>query len=151
MPQKKNKTKKKVKGSIKAIKKRTPVKKIKKVAKKTIKKASSKPKNKKVSARKTTKKLVKKVATRNSAKKLKDEQVNEVIGILKAKNDIRGFVTFGEILNLIQYPEYNIAGLDKIFDLLLKDNVIITKNLEILEVDRDISVNDLVRSTSLEE
>ena len=33
----------------------------------------------------------------------------------------------------------------------MNDNVTITKNLDVLEVDKDLSVEELIRSTSLEE
>jgi RNA polymerase primary sigma factor len=155
MPQK-TKTKKPVKKATKPTKKP--------VAKKVVKKVAKKPLAKKV-IKKTVKKTVKKVKIQKKSKnskiqsiilnkkphKLSDEEVKEAINILKAKNDVRGFVTFGEILNLIPYPELNIKGLDKIFDVLFEDNITITKNLDILEVDKEMSVDELIRSTSLEE
>ncbi len=144
---KKTKSTKKVvaKKPTKIVKKAATKKPVKKLVKKEIKKPV-----KKVS--KVSKVLAKKVESVSSKpKRLKDNEVNEIIGVLKAKNDIRGFVTFGEILNLIKNPEVNIDGLDKIFDILFKDNVTITKNLDILEVDREISIEDLVKSTTLEE
>jgi len=151
MPQK-TKTKK----SIKKV--------IKKTIKKVVKKVTKKPVAKKV-IKKTIKKVVKKIKVHKKSKdsklksiilnkkphKLNDEEIKEAINILKAKNDVRGFVTFGEILNLIPYPELNIKGLDKIFDILFEDNITITKNLDILEVDKEMSVDELIRSTSLEE
>lgn len=131
-------TKKPTKITKKAVTKKPVKKLVKKEAKKPVKKVS------KVSAKKVE-------SVSSKPKRLKDNEVNEIIGVLKAKNDIRGFVTFGEILNLIKNPEVNIDGLDKIFDILFKDNVTITKNLDILEVDREISIEDLVKSTTLEE
>ncbi len=128
---------------------------IKKESKKPIKKTIVKKVIKKVSPKKkAVKKVIKKITSKVNTikgKKLTERETNEIIGHLKAKNDIRGFVTFGEILNLVKNPEINLASLDKIFDILFKDNIVITKNLNILEVDRDISVDDLVKSTSLEE
>ena len=132
---------------------------------------SSKKKNIKIvkkskpKAKKPTKKVVKKVVTHKRKKahsqkpiilnqkphKYSDEEIKEVLNILRAKNDVRGFVTFGEILNLIPYPELNVKGLDHVFNALMNDNVTITKNLDVLEVDKDLSVEELVRSTSLEE
>jgi len=146
------KTDKKAKVAKKVVKKPAKAKVVvKKVVKKTTK---SKPKA-------TTKKVVKKTTRKNGKikqiilnkkpHKLNDLEIKEVLNILKAKNDVRGFVTFGEILNLIPYPELNVKGLDHIFNVLFDDNVTITKNLDILEVDKDLSVEELVRSTSLEE
>lgn len=130
---------------------------------------SSKKKNikivKKAKVKKPTKNIVKKVITHKKKKthdqkpivlnqkphKYSDEEIKEVLNILRAKNDVRGFVTFGEILNLIPYPELNVKGLDYIFNTLMNDNVTITKNLDVLEVDKDLSVEELIRSTSLEE
>jgi hypothetical protein len=144
---KKTKSTKKVvaKKPTKIVKKAATKKPVKKLVKKEIKKPVKKvSKVSKVSAKKVE-------SVSSKPKRLKDNEVNEIIGVLKAKNDIRGFVTFGEILNLIKNPEVNIDGLDKIFDILFKDNVTITKNLDILEVDREISIEDLVKSTTLEE
>jgi len=137
----------------------TKPKKIVKKTTKTTKRIVKKP------VKKTVKKVVKKAKVQKKSKdsklksiilnkkphKLNDDEIKEAINILKAKNDVRGFVTFGEILNLIPYPELNIKGLDKIFDVLFGDNITITKNLDILEVDKEMSVDELIRSTSLEE
>ncbi len=130
---------------------------------------SSKKKNIKIVKKSKTKKTIRKIAKKvlphkkkktHSQKpiilnqkphKYSDEEIKEVLNILRAKNDVRGFVTFGEILNLIPYPELNVKGLDYIFNTLMADNVTITKNLDVLEVDKDLSVEELVRSTSLEE
>jgi len=139
------KTKKPVKKAIKTVKK--PTKKV--VAKKPIKKTIKKVAKKTVKKSKDSK--LKSIILNKKPHKLNDDEIKEAINILKAKNDVRGFVTFGEILNLIPYPELNIKGLDKIFDILFEDNITITKNLDILEVDKEMSVDELIRSTSLEE
>lgn len=140
---KKSKTKKAVKkvGKSKVTKKVKPKKIVKKTIKKSVKKVVRKSKTSKVKA----------VILNQKPHKFNDDEIKEVLNILKAKNDVRGFITFGEILNLIPYPELNIKGLDHIFNILFGDNVTITKNLDILEVDKDLSVDELVRSTSLEE
>lgn len=129
-------TKKKNKTIVKKSKVKKPVRKIvKKIVHHKRKKAKSQ----------------KPIVLNQKPHKYNDDEIKEVLNILRAKNDVRGFVTFGEILNLIPYPELNVKGLDHIFNILMGDNVTITKNLDVLEVDKDLSVEELVRSTSLEE
>jgi hypothetical protein len=137
----KSKAKKVVKKTIKTKKRTT-----KKIAKKIVKKIARKK-----TIKKSKNLKIKQIILNKKPHKLNDDELKEVLNILKAKNDVRGFVTFGEILNLIPYPELNIKGLDHIFNILFNDNVTITKNLDILEVDKDLSIDELVRSTSLEE
>ncbi len=148
------KTKKPVKKITKKVVKKIIKKPVaKKVTKKVVKKIAKKPIKKvtKKTAKKSQNSKLKSIILNKKPHKLSDEEIKEAINILKAKNDVRGFVTFGEILNLIPYPELNIKGLDKIFDVLFEDNITITKNLDILEVDKEMSVDELIRSTSLEE
>jgi len=135
----------KVKKPIKKTTKKKTLKKTKKTVKKVIKKNTRKV----IRKRKTQKN--KPVVLNQKPHKFNDDEIKEVLNILKAKNDVRGFITFGEILNLIPYPELNIKGLDHIFNILFNDNVTITKNLDVLEIDKDLSIDELVRSTSLEE
>ncbi|MDD3156344.1 MAG: hypothetical protein PHP14_02945 [Candidatus Pacebacteria bacterium] len=161
-------------------KKKTVKKPVKKTAKKTVKaKSVKKPAKKTTTKRKTTvkkrsvKNIIKgktkpskvkiiapsrktkasksKTTSSRKTKKLKPEELKEVINILKAKNDVRGFVTFGEILNLVPHPELNVKNLDDIFNTLFGDNVTVTKNLDVLEIDKELSIENLVKSTSLEE
>jgi len=139
------KTKSKAKKTVKKATK-TKTRTIKKTTKRIIKKTTHKK-----TVRKSKNLKIKQIILNKKPHKLNDDELKEVLNILKAKNDVRGFVTFGEILNLIPYPELNIKGLDHIFNILFNDNVTITKNLDILEVDKDLSIDELVRSTSLEE
>jgi len=133
----------------KTTKKLSKKKVVKKVTKKSSQKLVKKPVKKVLRKRKNQKN--KPIVLNQKPHKYSDEEIQEVLNVLRVKNDVRGFVTFGEILNLIPYPELNIKGLDHVFNVLMNDNVTITKNLDVLEVDKDLSVEELVRSTSLEE
>lgn len=146
-------TKAKVKIKPKKVNKKVVKKTTKKIVKKTVK--TVKKVSKKI-AKKSKK--IKKIKVKPPVKlstaprhKFNDIEIKEIISLLRQKNDIRGFVTFGEILNLIPNPQYNIHGLDKIFETLFKDNIAISKNLDLLEVADDISKEEIMRSTSVEE
>jgi RNA polymerase primary sigma factor len=135
----------------KTVKTKTVKKPVKKLTPKNKKPTIKKSTVKKTVKRKTKPSKVKIIPSSKKPKKLKPEELKEIINILKAKNDVRGFVTFGEILNLVPHPELNVKNLDEIFNKLFDDNVTVTKNLDVLEIDKELSIENLVKSTSLEE
>jgi len=88
---------------------------------------------------------------KTSSKKISKEDYKYIINELYNKGYDRKFITFGEILSLIPYPEYNIAIIDKIYEYLINNNIHIIKNTKLLDTSEEISQEQLLKDTDPEE
>jgi chromatin segregation and condensation protein Rec8/ScpA/Scc1 (kleisin family) len=88
---------------------------------------------------------------KKSSKKLSKQEYKEILEDLYNRGYDRKFVTFGEILSLIPYPEYNIPIVDKIYEYLINNNIRIIKNMNLLDTSEEISQEQLLKDTNPEE
>ncbi len=92
------------------------------------------PKKKKVFKRKprATKRKVaaKKVIKRKRGPKISQEQIDTIV----KKGSERGFVTAAEVLNIVPHIEYDIEGLESIYDMLRERGIEIKETQEFLQL-----------------
>jgi len=88
---------------------------------------------------------------KKSSKKLSKQEYKEILEDLYNRGYDRKFITFGEILSLIPYPEYNIPIVDKIYEYLINNNIRIIKNMNLLDTSEEISQEQLLKDTNPEE
>lgn len=105
-----------------------------KVSKRVVKKSARKSRVKKQRKRQKTRTTTKlKLGIEYKTKKkyaLPQDQVNKLL----AKGEVRGFVTFSEILNAFPDVEKDIAGLEEFYDILDRKGIVLKESRGLLEL-----------------
>jgi len=89
---------------------------------------------KKPTAKKPLKRKAVKHAPREKAPKIQKKISQEQIDVLLKKGGERGFITTSEVLHLIPNIEYDVAGLENVYDILRERGVELKEAREFLEV-----------------
>lgn len=141
----------------KILDKKTNIKKSKK-----IKKSKVKPKTKRINKRqkitlkkgKIKRKPKKSKKISRTKKKTEKKALNnqkDIINDLLQRGKQRGFITQGEILKLYPRIEENISLIDKLYNTFAEAGIEIVETPELLQDTEEISQDELLRVTSLEE